>query len=272
MPYASIQHSQTRPLRLYYEVHGDAQSTPLLLIRGFTRSLRFWGELTERLAERRRVVVFDNRGVGRSDAPLGSYSVPQMAHDAAALLDHLGMERAHVFGMSMGGMIAQELALLHRDRVARLILGASSPGGRQAARLPKEQIMKLARSITLPRRQAVELSARMTLSARYLERHPEVIDTWEGYLSQDRPRKRGMLGQAAAVLRHDCWERLPHLRAQTLVLVGDADALVPPQNSHLLAERIPQAKLRILKGAGHDLTTEAPSKCALYILDFLERG
>jgi pimeloyl-ACP methyl ester carboxylesterase len=132
--------------------------------------------------------------------------------------------------------------------------------------------MKLARSITLPRRQAVELSAQMTLSSRYLDKHPEVIDTWEGYLAQDQQRRRGMLGQAAAVLRHDCWARLPHLRAQTLVLVGDADTLVPPQNSHILAERIPSSRLRILKGVGHDLTTEAPSKCALYILDFLERG
>jgi pimeloyl-ACP methyl ester carboxylesterase len=195
-----------------------------------------------------------------------------MACDALALLDHLGLERAHVFGMSMGGMIAQELALLHQERVARLVLGASSAGGRQSARLPKAQIMKLARSITLPRRQAVELSAQMTLSSRYLDKHPEVIDTWEGYLAQDQQRRRGMLGQAAAVLRHDCWARLPHLRAQTLVLVGDADTLVPPQNSHILAERIPSSRLRILKGVGHDLTTEAPSKCALYILDFLERG
>jgi 3-oxoadipate enol-lactonase len=270
MPYALLRHAESRSLRMYYEVHGRGE--PLLLIRGFTRSLRFWGPFLEEMARGWRVIVFDNRGVGRSDAPLGPYTIRQMAGDARALLDHLQIERAQVFGVSMGGMIAQELALLHRERVGRLVLGATTPGGRHAARVPPEQIWRAARAMTLPPREAVSMSAQMTLSAGFLASHPEIVDTWAALLAQDPQRRRGFLGQAAAVLRHDTWDRLPHLRAPTLVLVGDQDALVPPANAELLAARIPEARLRVLKGVGHDLTTEAAQKCQLLVSDFLERG
>ncbi len=270
MPYAFIRHPETRPLRLYYELRGEGP--PLVLIRGFTRSLRFWGPLREQLEAKHRVLVFDNRGAGRSDAPLGSYTIRQMARDLDTLMEQLGLDRAHVFGMSMGGMIAQELALLYKNRVTRLILGATTPGGPHAARWPRSQVLSMARSATKPMEEATAGAAAMTLSQTFLQQHPEIIDTWIEHQRQDKPRKRGALGQATAVLRHNTWDRLPFLQAPTLVITGDADKLIPPANSNHLADRIPDAKLRIIKGAGHDFTTENPQASARQILNFLRRG
>lgn len=270
MPYATLRPPCSRPLALYYERHG--QGPPLLLIRGFMRSMRFWWPFAESLGEGLGLIAFDNRGIGRSERPLGLYSTAQMADDAAALLDALGVESAHVFGMSLGGMIAQELALRHPSRVQRLILGATTAGGPSAVRIPWAQRLTLARSAALPPREAMQTTASLTLAAPYLREHPEVVDRWLGLMEIDRPQRRGFLGQAAAALRHDAWERLPHLKAPTLVVTGDADQLIPPENSRLLAERIPQARLKILPGAGHDLTTEQPDAMAWLVRDFCTRA
>src|SRR5215467_3247868 len=120
--------------RIYFELRGDGQSPLLVMIRGLARSSSYWGPLLPRLAPHLRLLLVDNRGVGRSDATRGRYTTRQLADDVAAVMDAARVERAHVFGMSLGGMIAQELALAHGDRIDRLVLGCTTPGGSRARR------------------------------------------------------------------------------------------------------------------------------------------
>ncbi len=270
MPYASLKHPQGRSIRIYYETQGEGE--PLLLIRGLGRSSRFWHPIRDILAQNFRLILMDNRGVGRSDAPLGTYSIPLMATDAKLLLDSLHIEAAHVFGISMGGMIAQELALRHRTKVRRLILAATSTGGTHAVRPPLDLAREFAACALKPGREAVETMTRWTVSANYIEKDPEIIDRWMRMAQLDKPRTRGILGHLTAAVRHDTWERLPYLQPHTLILTGDQDRIMPCENSDILAQRIPLAKVRRLRGVGHDITTEKPDRVALYVSDFLERA
>src|SRR5712691_9994017 len=141
-------YAESAGAKIYWEEHGSGD--PLLLIMGLGASLEAWDRIAPTLATRYRTILFDNRGVGRSDVPSGPYSLEMMADDAAAVLDAAGVEAAHVFGASMGGMIAQELALRHRARVRRLILGCTSCGGREGVRAEPEVIAALGARMTLP--------------------------------------------------------------------------------------------------------------------------
>ncbi len=255
---------------MYYEEHGAGE--PLLLIRGLGRSLRYWEPALPSFARHFKTIVFDNRGVGRTQAPLGFYSTQQMAADTAALLEALGLDRAHVFGISLGGMIAQELALRHRPRVRRLILAATRAGGTRSTPTPRSTIARLARATAAPSHESNRIHAELTLSAAYLADHPEIVGKWCDWAAADPNKKRGRVGQVAAAASHDAWDRLPHLKAQTLVVTGDQDLMIPAVNSEQLADLIPGARLRTLRGAAHDLSTERPEELSNLVRDFLERA
>ncbi len=269
MPNARIQ-NQPRPFNLHYERTGRGE--PLLLIRGLGRSSRFWGRIFNDLGREFDVIAFDNRGIGRSQAPLSLYSTATLARDCVGLLDALNLPRVHVFGMSLGGMIAQELALLHRDRVGRLILGCTTPGGLHALRPPSDVAANMLRNATLPLEARNRRIAEHILSEDFIRQNPQILDQWLAWFQQEPLRKRDLLRQLAAAASHDTWERLPHLKPATLALTGDADKLIPCQNSRLLAERIPDARAHFIKGAGHDFTTERPEEALEIIVDFLLRA
>src|SRR4051794_18504846 len=150
-------HVTANGTKLYWEEHGSGD--PILLIMGLGASLEAWDRLAPILATRYRTILFDNRGVGRSDVPPGPYSLETMADDAAAVLDAAGVKSAHVIGISMGGMIAQELALRHPSRVRRLILGCTSCGGREAVRAEAEVAAALKARAAMPREQAMWMMA-----------------------------------------------------------------------------------------------------------------
>ncbi len=269
MAYAQISDSKGQSFQLYYEEHGQGQ--PLLLIRGLGRSSRFWGPVVSGFAEQFRVIVFDNRGIGRSQAPKGFYNTAALAADCAALLNELGVDNAHVFGMSLGGMIAQQVALGHGHKVDKLVLGATTPGQRCGRKPDPQLIARIAAASAQSRPVRNKITASAILSAPFLRDNPQILDTWADHFEREPLGNYDYVRQALAARGHDTWDALPGLDHQTLVITGDADKLMPPFNSNLLAHRIPNTKLVFLPGVGHDFTTEQPSESVRIVTDFLRQ-
>ena len=241
--------------RMYYELHGET-GDPVLLVMGFGMSGIAWTPQVEDLRADHRVAWYDNRGIGRSTAGEPS-DLPGLASDAVALLDHLGWDRAHVVGVSMGGMIAQHVALDHRDRVRSLTLIATHPAGLR--HLPGARGLRLfLRANT--RHGAARLDALSHLL--YTPAHRERLrasgwtpESMAAIAAPTDPRVR--LSQLAAILRHDVRARLSTLAGlPVLVLRPDHDVLVPPRGSDALASAIPGARLVRLTGGGHGATSQ----------------
>jgi len=254
--------------RIYWESHGAGD--PVLLIMGLGSSAYCWRRTIPWLAEHHRAIVFDNRGSGRSDVPAGAYSMAQMAADAAAVLDAAGHASAHVVGASLGGMIAQHLALGHPGRVRSLVLVCTTPGGRHAAQATEEVRAALvtggADAATLYRRNAWFLYGDETRA-----HHPERIEEDLADRLRIPPPPAGYLGQLMAATSHDTWAGLPSIAVPTLVVHGDADLLIPTANGRLLAERIPGADLLIVPAAGHMFQADAGDAVREALLAFLAR-
>ena len=245
--------------RLYFELHGPAGGIPLLLLEGLGGDIPGWRRNIRHLSERRHVIAFDFRGNGRSDSPDQPMTMFTFVDDTVGLLDHLGVPTAHLYGQSFGGMVAQELALTHPDRVRSLVLAATSPGPRHAvppgkeARVPKDKPY-----LTL-------------YSDAFARDHPghvaEDIRVGSGDPQPAHARRR----QWEAMQGFDSFDRLGEIRQPTLVLHGTEDRLVPVANAHLLAERIPGARLVLLEGAGHVYHSERADEADAEVLDFLDR-
>ncbi len=261
-------HATNGPVRLYYEITGPVGAPPLVLLRGLGRTVRHWGKLLDLLGDRLRVVVIDNRGVGRSSAPLPPYDTGVMATDVLAVLDHASIERASVFGLSLGGMIAQKVALFRPERVSHLILGCTRAGGRTGRATSRETLLRLASAMLLPEARALAHTASVVLSQEFLAKNPDVVDEWQRIAREQPTRRRGYLGQMGAALRHDASRELARLRVPTLVVSGDADRLIDVENSRHLARTIPGARLEILPGAGHDIPIERPRELAALLTRF----
>jgi 3-oxoadipate enol-lactonase len=232
-------------LDLYYEERGSGR--PLLLVPGIPAIASDWAPLAERLSGSRRVVAFDNRGSGRSTVTPGPYSTAMLAADAVALLDHLGIERADVFGMSLGGMIAQEIALACPDRVDRLVLGCTHCGVHHAAPMPRETGRAFAMETD-------DWAVRMSALARFAFARGVDSTLLDGFVqkkARDVQDPEGYRAQIAAALSHDTWDRLPRIERQTLILTGDDDQVIPAASSRVLHERIPNSVLYMVIGAGH---------------------
>ena len=258
MPYA-----ENQGVKIYWEEQG--QGAPILLIMGLGWTSDLWYRTRPVLATRYRTIIFDNRGVGRSDVPPGPYSIAQMASDAAAVLDAAGIESTHIFGMSMGGMIAQEFALQYPKRVRSLILGCTAAGGPQAVSAEPEVLQILMLRGVDPEVAAQAISPFIYHSATPKERIEEDMvlrRTWF-------PTAEGYFAQLQAIMGWEAFNRLAQISAPTLVIHGDCDQLVPPANGKLIAERIPGAKLAMIPRTSHILTTDQQEPVHRALLDFL---
>ncbi|MBU1274797.1 MAG: alpha/beta hydrolase [Proteobacteria bacterium] len=254
-------------ITLYYEIHG--QGRPLVMIRGLGSNADHWYGQVPALSERYQVVVFDNRGVARSSDPGGPLSVRQMAGDTLGLLDALGLESPLVFGLSMGGMIAQELAINHSQRLSGLVLACTHPGGPHQVRPTAEVEALFKDMVYLATPEAKRAAAPTLFDPKTLEQRPQVAAEY-AEVSLRHPAGADILTrQWNAVLGHDTYDRLPQIQAPTLVLTGDADVLIPPGNSEILAQRIPGAKLAVIPGGGHQILVEQPAPCNQAVLAFL---
>jgi len=261
---------------MYYEEHGDPAAEPVLLIMGFTSNAAAWAPQIPALAERYHVIAFDNRGSGRTTQPDAPYTVPQMAADAAALLDHLGIASAHVVGASMGGMIAQEFALRYPRRVRSLVLACTTPGGPHSAghdalmaATDEGLALDTMESAMSPER--VKEMLEQLFTPEYIANPGPGFGQMIASTVQFPPTIAGLKGQTLAIRAHDTWDRLPRIVAPTLVIAGDADPLIDPENSRILAARIPGAELVLLPGQRHGFTAEKPEETNRAILDFLGR-
>jgi pimeloyl-ACP methyl ester carboxylesterase len=261
MPFAELS-----GLNLYYEEHGDGP--PILLIAGIPAIADDWEPLSLRLAEEgRRVIAYDNRGSGQSSVMPGPYTTAQMAGDAVALLDHLGLERADAFGMSLGGMIAQELAIGYPDRVRRLVLGCTHAGIAHAAHAAKAASRAFALSTD-------DWALRMRTLAPFAfaqDVDPSWLQSFIDKKARDVQDPIGYRAQIEAVFAHDTASRLALIRAPTLILTGDDDQVIPGESSQLLVERIPNATLRIVRGTGHLFFAERPGETIEILAGFLGR-
>jgi 3-oxoadipate enol-lactonase len=252
-------YARKNAIRIYYETHGSPDKPPILLVRGLARSSRHWLDFGARLAKDFYVILFDNRGVGRTSTPLPPYTTGDMADDGVAVLDALGIERSHVFGQSLGGMISQEIALRHPHRVRGLVLGCTRGGGRLNTKGPSlSTSWRLVNAIRFPPPEAMRHTARIVISERFYNTNPEVVDAWAAIEEIEPARRRGMVGQFFAAMRHNASQRLPNIQTPTMVMTGDADLLIPAENSLALAKAIPGAELVMIPGAGHDFCAEAP--------------
>jgi pimeloyl-ACP methyl ester carboxylesterase len=261
-------------IELYYEEHGQPEGEPVLLIMGYLLNGAAWGMQIEALASRYQVIAFDNRGAGRSSQPEGPYTIGEMVDDTLGLLDHLGIASAHVVGASMGGMIAQELALRHPQRVRSLVLMCTSPGGPRSAgyeRLLEQTQMTLDMQDLTEGQTPERLRdyALQMFTPRFLENPGPGFLAMVVSTAQYPATIAGMHGQAHAIRGHDTYERLPQVTVPTLVLAGTDDVMVDARNAAILAERIPGAKLVMFDGLRHGFNAERPDDVNAVLLDFL---
>ena len=251
--------------RLYWTEYGTGE--PLLLIMGLGATHVWWHRLTPILASRFRTILFDNRGVGESDMPPGPYDMATLADDAMAVLDAAKVDTAHVFGASMGGMIAQEVVLRHPQRVRSLILGCTACGGRDVVPAAREVREMLTARGNLTREESARNMVPYTFDAGTpRERIDEDIAV---RLAANVPND-GYFAQLEAIRS---WtgtlSRLPAITTPTLVIHGETDALVPPENGRIIARAIPNAQLVMLPHASHIFYTDQLEASADAILSFL---
>jgi 3-oxoadipate enol-lactonase len=250
--------ARTGTVELHWESFGEGPA--VLLIAGQGMTVDAWSATIPVLARSFRVIAFDNRDTGGSSRVPWPYTAAQMAHDAVAVLDAAGEQRAHVYGISLGSLVAQEVALRHPDRVQALVLGASSAGGFAAYKPAPSSLAQtfLVRAGTMGPGEAEWAAVPYTYAEKTRRLHPERIVTDIGHRVSSPPEPLAYLHQAAAVAAHDAYARLNNMTAPTLVVHGEQDVFVPPANALVLAERIPGAQLRLWPDAGHMYTIDEP--------------
>jgi 3-oxoadipate enol-lactonase len=259
---------QVNGIELYFEDTGSGD--PLLLISGVGANTLGWGPLLPPLAGRFRVITFDNRGAGRSSAPSGPYSTQQLADDAVALLDDLGVARAHVLGMSFGGTIAQELALASPGRIDRLVLFATHAFPRPGFWGPWSTFLVQAAEQGLDRAGSALWSMAWMFTPTVMAQHDWVETVLAKRLNNPYPAPvHGLKAQVGASQAHDSRSRLAQIAAPTLVLVGAEDIITPVADARELAEGIPGARLQVLERGGHLAHLEYPEVVADALLAFL---
>ncbi|GAB3213350.1 alpha/beta fold hydrolase [Marinactinospora thermotolerans] len=248
---------------LAYQRHGDGP--PLLLLAGQANDHHWWDGVREDFHATHATITMDYRGTGDSDAPDTHYSTRGFADDAIAVLDRLGVERADVYGTSMGGRVAQWIAARHPERVRRLVLGCTSPGGRHARERDQRVRRALGHRDPKVARETL-LDLMYTPSWRAGHRGPFTV---VGSAKMPPHARRRHL---VASDEHDAWDVLEEITAPTLILHGDADEMVPSDNAGLLASRIPDARVELLPGARHAYFQEFRPLASRLVVTFLREG
>ncbi|WP_336713798.1 alpha/beta fold hydrolase [Arthrobacter sp. USHLN218] len=240
-----------------YQCSGSG--APLLLLSGQGNGMAWWDPVAPDLEGDQLVIRFDYPGTGGSDAPPSGYSTERFADDAAALLNHLGIESCCVYGTSMGGKVAQQLVLRHPSLVRALVMGCTSAGGPNALRMSSGAGARLAD----PDTKTAALTDLM-YSPGWTAAHPGPYAT----LGEPSTRQ-ARIGHRRASDRHDTWDRLGAIAVPTFILHGSDDLMVPAANASLLAERIPGARLRIIDGGRHAFFEECREEASPAVLEFL---
>jgi pimeloyl-ACP methyl ester carboxylesterase len=216
-----------------------------------------------------RLVLLDNRGSGRSDIPSRSLKIADMAQDVISVLDHAGITRSNVLGASLGGMVAQEVAVLHPERINRLVLACTTPGWPFAFPLPASSALLATALRGLPAETALRRLVENALSPETLMHHPDLVERLVAYHQSRSMDRRSWSAQALAGASYAGRLTQSRIRAPTLVMHGGVDKVVDPRNGKLLADRIPGAQLVVFPGLGHLLFWEDPENFAAAVIAFL---
>ena len=268
MPFAVSQ-----GIKLYYEVTG--QGDPLVLIMGYGHHSLHWGTLPQQLAGiNYQVVLMDNRGVGRSDKPDAPMSINTMADDVCRVMDEVGLKKASIFGVSMGGLIAQVFALNHPDRLTNLVLGCTFPGGPHMAPTGPEGLKILfdyeyMQKMTPEQRSMTVF--RFFCSDEFIETNKESFNYYHRVTTEYPTPAYIFKRQAEAIAAEDTWDRLPLIKSPTMIITGTDDRLVTYKNSELLEERIPGAELTLLQDKRHGFFIEAMDSTRIFVNGFMKR-
>jgi len=255
-------------IHIAWERRGTGE--PLLLIQGLGYARWGWDPVLPGLAERFDVLSFDNRGIGESDAPPGPFTVSELAADAVRVLDEAEVERAHVAGTSLGGMVALELALSYPARVGRLVLACMTPGGSNAHPMPNGTAALVALAATLEPPVALRRFVENALAPSTADKRPELVEEIVSRRLAAPQDPVAWVAQATAGGTFDRFDRLGEIGAATLVQTGTEDVVVDPRNSELLAERLPDARLERFPGCGHLFFWEQPDAFVASVTRFLE--
>jgi 3-oxoadipate enol-lactonase len=265
MPYC-----QCGQISMHYEIQGEGP--PLLLVAGLGGGTWSWYGQAPYFSARYRTITFDNRGAGRSDMPHGPYRMEQLAEDARCLLDHLGIERTFVLGLSMGGMIAQELALLAPHRIQALFLGCTHGGGPSRVPSAPAVIETLLSNAGLSREEVIEKNLPIFLSEGCRKKQPELVTAYcAAQLAAPEQPEYAFQAQLAAISTFDAGDRLRLIKVPTMIAAGSEDVLIPPENAQVLARKLPGAEVVVIPGAGHALHAECPDRLNALVDDFFTR-
>ena len=260
--------AKTENLNIYYETIG--QGHPLVMIRGVGSNADHWYEQVPILSKKYQLLVFDNRGIARTSDPGGSFSTKDMAADTVALMEAVGIKKAHVLGYSMGGMIAQELALAYPAKISGLILVATDCGISLRIEARPEYSRLFTEMIRLGTNEAKTAAADCLFAKQTFESRPDIIQRYAEVSLRFSASRKTLERQWEAITRHDACSRLQNITAPTLVITGSEDVLIPPENARTLAERIPNAQLRLIDGGGHLFVVEQPQQFNEAAFGFLD--
>jgi pimeloyl-ACP methyl ester carboxylesterase len=257
-------------INMYYEIHGKGE--PLVMIMGLGGNLEWMRPAIPTYSREYRLILFDNRGSGQSDAPDIPYTMEMMADDTAGLLDAIGIDSAHIQGASMGGMIAQQFVLRYPERVISLILACTYCGGPGSSLMTDPEMIEAGQRMqSLSGKELMMETLRLGVSQKFIDENPSHVQEIVKMMAKHPMTPQGQMGQGQACATHNTYDRLPEIKAPTLVIAGDADKIIPVENSRIIASRIPGAELVILKNMGHMFVTEAADESNRIMLEFLRR-
>jgi 3-oxoadipate enol-lactonase len=257
-----------------YDVNGHGE--PLILIMGMTGGRRHWFFQMHTYKKRYQVVTIDNRGVGDSDKPIESYDIKTMADDTIGVMDHLGIGKAHILGTSLGGIIAQEIAINYPERVRKLILGSTNPGGSEMEEAHAEMQRALGLGDVSSREDMANINVvqfmHNIVALSFNKRLFRMIFVPLSRIYVRLIGVEGIIGQLGAPVGCNTLDRLHTIKAPTLVITGTEDRIIPPYCSEVIASRIPDAKLVKVDGGSHAVHMEMSRRFNKEVLNFLESG
>lgn len=260
-------------INIAYQLTGEGH--PLVLIAGLGYGAWYWHKTLPALAEHYQILTFDNRGAGESDKPDGPYSVPMMAADTIDLLDALDIQRATIMGHSLGGFIAQEVTLRRPDLVSKLILASTTHGGMQVIPITAEALEVMMDREGDPQ-ELVKRGIAVACASGFSKKQPGVVEELIAYrFSAPVPPAQYQAQVAAgagtaAFSEEEVIDRMARIKVPVLILFGEEDRVVPPGNADLMAEKLPNAQIKIIPGTGHMFPIEDPQATAQAVLEFLK--
>jgi proline-specific peptidase len=267
LPYRTV-----NDVDLYYEIHGPSGAPPIVFIGGWASYLWVWFRQIPAFKYRFRCIVFDNRGAGRSSKPDNQYTMEMFADDVVGLMEALHIESAHILGISMGGMIAQQIAISYPEKVRSLIIVSSNFGGPNAVPMP-DKTMALLIAVpteTISKEQAREMRFRATFSSQFIKENRSVLEQIEKWMDEYPTPLYAQVHQSSAVAAFEAENELKQISIPTLILQGDSDIAMLPKNAELLANRISTSRLVLIEGGSHFSIIEKYSKFNNEVMSFID--